>query len=526
MAVCIDLFAGPGGLGEGFAKQGLSIGISIEKEAVECETLFRRKLHKLLLDAGRADDTLKLYDNSLNKNHICETFPDLSVEADRQVAQLELGVVPFIEVYERIERALSKYPSEPKVLLGGPPCQAYSIVGRSRNIGKSKVTDNPDLLTEFYADARHTLYREYLKVLSVFEPDIFIMENVKGILSARTGPEAEKGSVINNIIADLKNPGNALEGDQEFQREVSDLSIQLAKSKYVLVPLVEKTKGDLLQQVDDHLEPSDFLIRCEEHGVPQTRHRVIICGVREDVFAMKGKPKQLSRAKSPTTVEQVIKTFPKLRSNITRQEIAEDAWSAAIKDEIENLAPIKQPNVQDAAPTETKPTKAKVQGNKNLSDFLEDSSKGITGHKTRSHMISDLARYYFCADFAEREGRSPKIHDWPVGKLAPDHKDIQNEGNRLSTSGFSDRFKVQVWNRPASTITSHISKDGHYFIHPDKTQCRSLSVREAARIQTFPDSYHFCGGISKQFHQIGNAVPPYLAFQIAQIIKEYLGEQV
>lgn len=519
---CIDLFAGPGGLGEGFARGGFSIAISIEKETTECRTLLNRKVYNLLLSQGQRSKAASLGQADLGEAELAELYPKETRVAKQQVAQLELGAVPFKEVYQSIQSSLEEGNNEPLVLLGGPPCQAYSIVGRSRNIGKSKVTDNPDLLTEFYADARHTLYREYLKVLSVFEPDIFIMENVKGILSARTGPLAEKGSVVNNIIADLKNPGLALEEDKEFQRELSDLSIQLAKSNYVLVPLVENTKEDLLQELSDHTEPSDFLIRCEEHGVPQTRHRVIICGVREDVFAVKGKPKQLSRAKSPTTVEQVIKTFPKLRSNITRQEIAADAWSAAIKDEIEKLASIKQPNVQDAAPTEAKPTKAKVQGNKHLSGFLEDSSKGITGHKTRSHMISDLARYYFCADFAEREGRSPKIHDWPVGKLAPDHKDIQNKGNRLSTSGFSDRFKVQVWNRPASTITSHISKDGHYFIHPDKTQCRSLSVREAARIQTFPDSYHFCGGISKQFHQIGNAVPPYLAFQIAALIREYL----
>ena len=91
-------------------------------------------------------------------------------------------------------------------------------------------------------------------------------------------------------------------------------------------------------------------------------------------------------------------------------------------------------------------------------------------------MASDLARYYFCADFAEKEGRSPRIEDWPLGNLIPNHADIRKTGNRPSASSFSDRFKVQLWDKPGSTVTSHISKDGHYFIHPDKTQCRSLSV--------------------------------------------------
>jgi DNA (cytosine-5)-methyltransferase 1 len=155
--------------------------------------------------------------------------------------------------------------------------------------------------------------------------------------------------------------------------------------------------------------------------------------------------------------------------------------------------------------------------------FVFDVPK-VLDHKTRSHMKSDLARYYYCSRFVEVHFRNPKLDDWPVGKLLPKHADIRIEGNRPKASGFSDRFKVQVWDKPAYTVTSHIAKDGHYFIHPDPSQCRSLSVREAARIQTFPDSYRFEGGISKQFHQIGNAVPPFLAFQIGSLIKDYLNE--
>ena len=133
-------------------------------------------------------------------------------------------------------------------------------------------------------------------------------------------------------------------------------------------------------------------------------------------------------------------------------------------------------------------------------------------------MPSDLRRYYYASVFADVTGRSPKLSDFPKS-LLPAHQNVE-----LGRTGkmFSDRFRVQLPDQVATTITSHISKDGHYFIHYDPSQCRSLTVREAARLQTFPDNYSFQGPRTAQYHQVGNAVPPYLAAQIAEIIADVL----
>ena len=150
--------------------------------------------------------------------------------------------------------------------------------------------------------------------------------------------------------------------------------------------------------------------------------------------------------------------------------------------------------------------------------YRNGNSRGLTNHETRGHMASDLERYLFCSVFAEIEGRTPSMTDFPEW-LLPAHKNLKDERR---SKHFADRFRVQMNDLAATTITSHISKDGHYYIHPDPSQARSLTVREAARIQTFPDDYHFEGPRTEQYSQVGNAVPPYLAYQIAEIVSNIL----
>ena len=136
-------------------------------------------------------------------------------------------------------------------------------------------------------------------------------------------------------------------------------------------------------------------------------------------------------------------------------------------------------------------------------------------------MPSDLARYLFAACFAQYQRYSPRLDIFPP-KLLPKHNNVTKEREATEAIPFKDRFRVQCARDPATTIVSHIAKDGHYYIHYDPTQCRSLTVREAARLQTFPDNYFFAGNRTEQYTQVGNAVPPLLAYKLAKIVRGLL----
>lgn len=136
-------------------------------------------------------------------------------------------------------------------------------------------------------------------------------------------------------------------------------------------------------------------------------------------------------------------------------------------------------------------------------------------------MASDLARYLFSACFAHSSGYSARLDIFPP-KLLPEHSNVHVEG--LEAIPFKDRFRVQCRNEPATTVVAHIAKDGHYYIHYDPAQCRSLTVREAARLQTFPDNYFFAGNRTEQYTQVGNAVPPLLAHKLAMVVRSLLNQ--
>jgi DNA (cytosine-5)-methyltransferase 1 len=425
-------------------------------------------------------------------------FPDEAKAAGYEAWRAELGVAQPSEVDRRIRNALGA--DGPWILCGGPPCQAFSVVGRSRNGGIAED------------DHRVYLYKQYLRILSVHEPPVFIMENVKGLLSS-----AVKGSeIFDQMLEDLRHPAKVIRGAQR------------AGAKYALYSLLLKPPDGSL---DGHprCNPGDFVVKCEDYGIPQSRHRVIILGIREDI-ALPEIPLLGAWGKA-IPAKDVLRGLPRLRSGLTRSADGKAEWRAAVASILDAGFMKSRRNGAEADLREhiartvhnLRDMQADRGGEFVSHDatcdhdpewFLDPLLGGVCNHSSRPHMASDLHRYLFAACYARVHFRSPELNDFPP-ELHPDHKSLQNA---LSKGHFDDRFRVQLAYRPATTITSHIAKDGHYFIHYDETQCRSLTVREAARLQTFPDNYFFCGPRTHQYRQVGNAVPPLLARQIAAIV--------
>lgn len=475
----IDLFAGPGGLNEGFSSVRDDQGgyafqtlASFEMDSFACQTLRLRATYRhIVRSGGDLDPYFDYIQGKKSWQSVLQgKFKDAYVAAKKHVYQVELGEKNRPEVDELIQEQLGPESERGHwALIGGPPCQAYSLAGRSRRTGDQT----------FASDHKHFLYREYLHILGKFKPTIFVMENVKGLLSSKNGDS----SMFQTIMSDLKRlPGGAT---------------------YEIRSLVVDAEPDAL-------DPTDFVIRSEEYGVPQKRHRVILLGIRTDVASMV--PRQtLERSDGPVTVRAAVQSLPHIRAQASKRRPKIDLdWDAVQTAALAEVRKIDQSSGLE-------PMKS---GALALDDYeawvLDDKLCTAIQHEPRSHMVSDLARYRVMAELAERLGKSPKYTDLPAA-LHPEH---QNIGSK--TTPFTDRFRVQIWDAPSTTVVSHISKDGHYYIHPDPGQTRSMTVREAARLQSFPDNYFFEGPRTQQFHQVGNAVPPLLSNRIGVIVAEML----
>ncbi|WP_026449731.1 DNA cytosine methyltransferase [Aequorivita capsosiphonis] len=510
----IDLFAGPGGLAEGFSsiiknnKRRFSIGLSIEKDESAHKTLLLRSFcrqfqkNNLPTEYYNAISTDNIEDREKNIEELFKSYPVEFQIASEEAIKFELGKDSEKFLDSKIKSIIGN--DDKWVLIGGPPCQAYSMAGRSRVGGISSD------------DHRVYLYKEYLKVIAKHSPSIFVMENVKGLISAKV----DGNSVFEMILEDLSAPHKIINGTKI--------------NNYKIYSLVEENVK----------QPKEYIINSEDYGVPQKRHRVILLGIREDIEA---KPSILKRNVSKINIEDVIDDLPKIRSGLNRSfdryefnekgkrvrkykkvEDSKDNWQVLMNDNLNQLIKLNgfnededdfEINESDYG-TGSEYLKYKRKEKKKITHqfwYMDDKLNGVLNHQSRSHLTEDLKRYMFSTMFTDKYKKFPRMRDFKEygDKLLPDHISAES-GN------FADRFRVQKKGVPATTITSHISKDGHYFIHYDKSQVRSLTVREAARIQTFPDNYLFRGSRTMQFHQVGNAVPPYLAYQIGKIVLKIL----
>ncbi|MEM7629516.1 MAG: DNA cytosine methyltransferase [Planctomycetota bacterium] len=501
----IDLFAGPGGLGEGFAstlsRSGTPvyrIALSIEKDPHAYRTLLLRSFFRQFADAAPQDYYDYLMHRIDSVDALFDRHPTAAEAARSEAWQGTLGKAAPQTINRRIDEALARSRPTPWILVGGPPCQAYSVAGRSRMNGSASFAD----------DERHTLYREYLRIIRRHQPSVFVMENVKGLLSSKHRDRL----ILDQILRDLSRPTRSL--------------------KYQLVALDYDDTG-LFEAPE--FEPENFLVHAERFGVPQNRHRIIIVGVNSSFRStMQTSSLRLTRHDALTTCRDVINGLPKVRSSLSRGLELEGAWQRHMR------SAVRAQWVRDVEQLHSVDLAKRIRQNARETDgtlgiggrfieadpslprhsewFNDPRLPGVCNHETRGHIPADLHRYLFVSTYGECKQVSPRLRHFPDA-LLPAHSNVaEARGNGM----FNDRFRVQLWDQPATTVTAHIAKDGHYFIHPDPTQARSLTVREAARLQSFPDNYFFEGPRTEQYRQIGNAVPPLLARQIAAVVASFI----
>ncbi len=442
----IDLFAGAGGLSEGFKQAGFDIIAQVEMDKWACETLRTRHLYHGLKAFGKGYLYRKYLRQEVGREDVLDRFPDLSESISHRVIQATLGNDGTAPILQKIEVS-RRYHGAPRfhVLLGGPPCQPYSLAGRSRDPFGMKNVE------------RHYLYRHYLEILESLQPDFFLYENVPGLFTARA------------------------EGKEIFVKILNDFSS--LNPPYVITPPLEQVLE----------EPCSYILNSADFHIPQTRKRLILIGYRKslehknpgikNIFKGLQKLTLKNRGGGRLTVEDAIGDLPALKPGE-----GSNGWFGSYSSNV-NL--------------------------KSYPTSMRRDSPGISNHRARTHMQGDLERYRFFIEHHRNGNGAARLNDLieESPDLIPNHRHLDK---------FLDRFKVQWWDCPASTITAHICKDGHYYIHPDINQCRSFTVREAARCQSFPDNFKFEGPRTEQLRQVGNAVPPLLARVIGRYIRKEL----
>lgn len=396
----IDLFAGCGGLSEGFYRLGFRALAHVEINHWACETLRRR---------------MRYYGY---KN------------VDKEVIEHDITASDIIEKIEEAVRGRNV-----DIIIGGPPCQAYSTAGRVRD-AKGMATD-----------PRNYLFESYVKILEHYSPKFFVFENVTGLLSAK------------------------VDGSPIF-------------------PKIIQALGHNYDVISD---PAILVHNTADYGVPQIRKRVIIMGVRKDI----------NKISVEDLYNEVIKTH--WNPDASEEERLGKKKFVDVKQAIGDL-----PSVEPGCDASTDDFYYPCNN-----DFLKRiGKKGI--HPLRDH----IARNHNALD---RERFTVMIHNhWTFGQLRREMPQYEHEHARV----FDNSYVVQWWNLPSKTILAHIHKDGFQFIHPDEKQARSFTVREAARIQSFPDDFEFAGSRGEKYKQIGNAVPPLFAEALAKSVKINLDKLV
>ena len=409
----IDLFAGAGGLSEGFTRMGFTPIAHVEMNKDACDTLRTRAVFHWLRENGKEN----IYYNYLKSENRDKDFfwkengvPQHVVDS---VINKEISKETLSEIFELIDSILGDKNVD--VVIGGPPCQAYSVAGRARK--------NMD------GDPGNFLYQYYIKFLKKYRPKMFVFENVPGILSAKNGEYLDK------IFKAVRNAGY-------------ELSLPTNSQKF---------------------------LNSKNFGVLQDRKRVIIVGWRKELA--------LSYPDFEIT-EPKFKILKDLFADLPELKNGEGTMNA----------------VKYKKPTTEYLKQSKIRGE---IDF-------VTQHIARPNNENDLEIYRMAV---EEMNQGKRLN---YAKL-PEHL-IRHK----NTSSFTNRFQVVNGDGISHTVVAHIAMDGHYYIHPDIKQNRSITIREAARIQSFPDDYFFEGSRTAVFKQIGNAVPPLMAEKIAKKIKEKL----